>query len=436
MIDGLKNMILTIQKESRCDAAVLIELIQKYSYSLYTATSIWYESAVRNGDHSKIFRSRPELLADRAISESLATSSGIFRTIPYPEPSMLIPDPSSVLRYTMLVSSCHYLMGREWNVSEINENLLNIDNPVRLKGNPLLSAYEIGNETEFVSYKLTEEDLIEKRGKPREPSPEEIKLADSYLAIPSGKIYPEYMREFFQMKDEKRMLYACHPACCNREYRHGCSIRCRAGYDNRQNGIASEYLYCPPPMDYYDHMDTYCAELKTERGIVRLKLKSGEPAYIEPAFHKYIAWLHKRRRSVAVLQNPINERDIEYYVDKHLTTESICAEFLLTDDEMKMLDRASEASFHDFESSLPEQVRDSSREYEAAVMAKSQVKYPYKLGELIGSKEEAATWSAACKRKEEVKKNLRDSITDAIERRLISRDDAIRLRNHHFHGWG
>ena len=435
MIDELKNRISTIQKESRCDAAVIIELTQKHSYSLYTATAIWYESAIRNGDFNKIFESRPELLADKAIAESMAASLGSFRTIPYPEPSMLIPDPASVLRYTMIVSSCHHLMGSEWSINEINENLRHIDNPIRMEGNPLITAYEIGSESELVSYKFMEDELINKRGKPRMPSQEEIKLADSYLAIPSGKIYPEHMREFFHMKDEEVMLYACHPACRNRKYKHGSPIRCSAGYDNRQRGIAAEYLYCPPPMDYYDHMDNYYAELKTERGIVRLRLRSGEPAYVGPAFQRYIGWLHKRRRSVVIIRKPINEEDIEYYLDKHLITESICAEFLLTDDERKALDDFAEASFHDFEESLPDGLRDASREYEDAVKSSSKLKYPYRFGKVIGTEEEVAAWSAACKREDEAENDLRYLIRDAFERRLISRDSVMRLRNHHFHGW-
>ena len=161
---------------------------------------------------------------------------------------------------------------------------------------------------------------------------------------------------FNAMKEERRKYYACHPACEYRKRKADGRMHCLN--DDSSVDIIDEnanYDLCPLPIDYYSHMERFYAEILTDKGLIRLRIISGEPLYVMPALEKYIKWLKKRRKSVQIWSIPTLERERKVKVED--LTDAVYAEFLLSKKEKEAIDILIEEYYLLFEKTLPERLK-------------------------------------------------------------------------------
>lgn len=237
------------------------------------------------------------------------------------------------------------------------------------------------------------------------------------------------------MKEENKMFFICHPSCIYRRLIRGRGLICTSPdfYNDKIVKISGKYPeYCPLPLDYYNHMDVYYAELRTERGLLRLRIITAEPELVAPAFREYMKWLHCRRRNVYAAKSPVNEYELKEYVDRHVLTDAIYAEFIIPEETTKRIREKSKAEYPAFESTLPDKIRSASENFRKTMekrwafirsLPNDRSSYTAKQTEMLRTT--LIDWN-----------NAETELTRALheEKKSISRDDWLRIRNY-FWGW-
>ena len=173
----------------------------------------------------------------------------------------------------------------------------------------------------------------------------------------------------------------CHPACPYRKLKRGKGIFCtsqEAECSFIPHDTSPEwdgFFCCPTFADYWNHMSCFYTELRTERELIRLRIVSGEAMLVYPTLWKYMDWLHKRRRSVRIVREPVNERDLDYYISHHDVDEAIYSELFLEDEAIREIKEAVHGLYPIVEAQLPEELREASLRKRKAVEEYRQFRY-------------------------------------------------------------